>query len=279
MGLFGAKEPAKQTPAADQAAVHAITNDDLLAKWRTFSLDQSQEAMSAFLEELIEHSTLLMVVLADDGVDVAQADNDDLQFPLLTTTDDLHVQPLFTDWLAVNELYDNWNEGGLSANVARAHALPVGFLDMAHLIADNDDVAGIVVNPFSDNINLQRDVLADLAQQADARHAEQNEVQIAVSDPENLPEGLWAALEHELADHLVIRRAWLRLMHYDGQEHLILVVDAPDADDATKQRLADRLSQVGEAQLKDNPALGLSIAPLDDDSKALVEDITTTYEA
>ncbi|WP_179395113.1 enhanced serine sensitivity protein SseB C-terminal domain-containing protein [Lacticaseibacillus absianus] len=277
MGLFDSKDNQDHAQEDADRDLHAITNDDLLAKWRTFTLQRTEDSMSEFLEELIEHATLLMVVLAEDGADLDN--NADLQFPLLTTNDDEHVQPLFSDWLAVNELYDNWNDNGLEDNVARAHVLPVGFLDIAHLVGDNADVAGIVVNPFSDNINLDREMLADLSKQANDRHAEQNEVEIAVSDPETLPDGLWLALETELAEHLVIRRAWLRLMHYSGQAHLILVIDAPEADETTQQRLVERLGSVAADVLGAAPAVGLSVAPLDSDSQALVNEIAPSYQA
>ncbi|WP_461226843.1 enhanced serine sensitivity protein SseB C-terminal domain-containing protein [Lacticaseibacillus suihuaensis] len=266
-------------------SVHAITNDDLLAKWRSFSLDNTEDNMSAFLEELIERSTLLMVVMSEAPLEVA-ANGDttvpadaELEFPLLTTTKDEKIQPLFTDWLSVNQLYDNWNDNGLADNVKKSAVIPVGFLDIAKLITDNEDVAGMVINPFEDNINFDREALADLGKQADARQEHPDQTQVAVSEPSTVPSGLWLAVETELAEHAEIKRAWLRQLDFADQSHLLLIIDAPDQDEAATQALIDALNATAVGVLGEDAQLGMTAAPLDKDSTPLVQGSTPAYQA
>ncbi|WP_225046958.1 enhanced serine sensitivity protein SseB C-terminal domain-containing protein [Lacticaseibacillus kribbianus] len=266
-------------------SVHAITNDDLLAKWRSFSLDNTEDNMSEFLEELIERATLLMVVMSDDPLEIAPngdttVPNDaELQFPLLTTTKDEKIQPLFTDWLSVNQMYDNWNANGLEENVAKSAVIPVGFLDIASLITDNSDVAGLVINPFDDNINFDREALADLGAQANARKEHPDQAQVAVSEPSTVPAGLWLAVETELADHQEIKRAWLRQLDFADQSHLLLIIDAPDQSEDATQALIDALNAVAVGVLGEDAAMGMTAAPLDDDSTQLVEGGKPAYQA
>ncbi|WP_125581824.1 enhanced serine sensitivity protein SseB C-terminal domain-containing protein [Lacticaseibacillus suibinensis] len=263
-------------------AVQGVTNDGLLAKWNSYRLEDNDENMSAFLEELIEHATLLMVVLADqeiktDEAGKAQMDADvDMKFPLMTTQDNRQIQPLFTDWQEVNMMFDNWHNAGLDENVDRASILPINFYDLSELIKNNDSVNGIAINPFADNIFLDRPMVADLAKQARAHHADKDEVQVAVSDPTDLPKDLWPALKAKLTKAESVKRAWLRLMHYDGTEHLILIVDAPDEDAAAMTALTEALGQTGEKYLAD-VELGMSAVGYDDDTAPIVAGVDPLF--
>lgn len=264
-------------------AVRSITNDDLLGKWRTFSLDNNDDNMSDFLTELVDHATLLMVVLADQEIKTdengrAQVDQDvQMQFPLMSSQDKQNIQPLFTDWQEVNTLFTNWSEHDLQSNVDHASILPIGFSDLAELISQNQEVDGIAINPFSDNIYFSRETLADLAAQQKEHHAANNEVKVAVSEPENLPAGFEDALIAQLKP-TAVKQAWLRVLSYDGTEHLVLILDAADMADEVLRPLTQQLGERGDSKLAGSD-LQLSVVPLDDDSRPMVEGITPFFQA
>ncbi|MFD1441994.1 SseB family protein [Lacticaseibacillus hegangensis] len=264
-------------------AARSITNDDLLGKWRTFSLDNNDENMSDFLSELVDHATLLMVVLADQEIKTdengrAQVDQDvQMQFPLMSSEDRQNIQPVFTDWQEVNSLFDNWSQHDLQQNVDQASILPIAFSDLAELINQNQEVDGIAINPFSDNIYFSRETLADLANQQKQHHADNNEVKVAVSEPDNLPDGFEAMLQGELKDSGV-KQGWLRVLSYDGTEHLVLILDAAGMSDEQLRPLTQQLGERGDKALA-SIDLQLSVVPLDDDSQPMVEGIEPFFKA
>ncbi|MFD1393707.1 enhanced serine sensitivity protein SseB C-terminal domain-containing protein [Lacticaseibacillus jixianensis] len=264
-------------------AVRGIANDDLLGKWRTFSLDNSDENMGEFLTALVDNATLLMVVLADQEIKTdeqgrAKLDQDvQMQFPLMSSQDRQNIQPLFTDWQEVNTLFDNWDKSDLHQNVEKASILPISFSDLAQLLAQNDGVDGIAINPFSDNIFFSRQTVADLAKQQQQHHAANNEVKVAVSEPQNLPAGFEDALRTELSP-TGVKQAWLRVISYDGTEHLVLILDAESVSEQALSPLAQKLGSQGDALLKEAD-LQLSVVPLDDDSRPMVEGIAPFFRA
>ncbi|MFD1431446.1 enhanced serine sensitivity protein SseB C-terminal domain-containing protein [Lacticaseibacillus yichunensis] len=285
---FGKDDVKHQTPAAHDgvdisANVEGITNDDLLAKWRTYSLEQSDTAMSEFLEELIENSRLIVIALSDapikaDAEGHIQVDEDtEIQFPVMTTTDGKSFQPFFTDWLAVNDLYDSWNNAGLGANVERAHGLAVRFKDMVTMIEQNEDLAGAVINPFSDNITLERDAMADLAKQAAHRHSATDEdMAIEVSEAQDVPAGFWEAIEPALAQQPAVKRGWLLMMRYQDMANYFIVLDLEPIDETVRGKFFQQLADLGHAHL-DEAENGLNIAAMDHDLAGVVEQITPKY--
>lgn len=264
-------------------AVRGITNDDLLAKWRTFSLDESDDNMGAFLTELIDHSTLLMVVLADREIKTdengrAQVDQDvEMQFPLMTSQNQKNIQPVFTDWQEVNTLYDNWTKTNLQENIDRSSVLPITYSDLAQLIGQHEDIDGIAINPFTDNIFLARETVADLAKQQQEHHAANNEVKVTVAEPENLPAGFETTLAAAIKE-AAVAQAWLRVLSYDGTEHLVLILDANDLPEDELSALTKRLGTMGDDLLK-GENLQLSVVPLDSDSQPMVDGIAPFYHA
>ena len=264
-------------------AARSITNDDLLGKWRTFSLDNNDENMSDFLSELVDNATLLMVVLADQEIKTdengrAQVDHDvQMQFPLMSSEDRQNIQPVFTDWQEVNSLFDNWSQHDLQQNVDQASILPIAFSDLAELINQNQEVDGIAINPFSDNIYFSRETLADLANQQKQHHADNNEVKVAVSEPDHLPDGFEGMLQGELKGSGV-KQGWLRVLSYDGTEHLVLILDAAGMADEQLRPLTQQLGERGDKALA-SIDLQLSVVPLDDDSQPMVEGIEPFFKA
>lgn len=272
-------------------AVMQLTNDDLLISWRQHQNEQTDETLSAFLDELIERAKLILVVfgakdLPTDNAGYPQIpEGTELQFPLLQTQDDNSFQPVFTDWQAVNELFDQWNESGNHDAVMNSQVIPVDFATLAAMIADNQDVTGAVINPFSDNISLDRDSLADLKRQMDERHQatnaasgdDQEQVTFQISMPEHVPAELVASLQDKLATDSRVHRAWLRTMTYQDQSNLFLIVDLTEPEESKQDELFDALRAIGAEFLAGPDAEQLIVGPYAPEMADALDGTETIY--
>ncbi|WP_461213010.1 SseB family protein [Lacticaseibacillus sp. GG6-2] len=247
--------------------VHQATNDDLLALWRKVTLDQSDDNMGTFLEELVEHSSLITLVLSDEEVPTkadGHLDFDqelELHFPLLTGQDDQTFQPFFTDWQAALTLLDQWTESGNQDAVDQAQGIVINFAEMVQFISSNPDVRGAVINPFADNITLDRDSLLDLDKQAKSRH-ETEEQPVHVGDGRKAPDGLLETLVDKFAADGQVQRAWMRTLTMGDAQSFFLILDMPERDD--QDQFFDDLTVLANEYL-DAEDIGLTIAPYSDE--------------
>lgn len=304
------KDLEQQAAAENQAAKHddfptpapgiaQLQNDELLVRWRNHQNEASDDTMSAFLDELIERSRLILVVfsekdfpLDDTGIPTIPEDTE-LQFPLLQTQDDSSFQPVFTDWQSVNELFDQWDANDNHDSVMKAKTLAIDFRTLAMMIADNKEVNGAVINPFSDNISLDRDSLADLAKQQEARHAQEdaNEgdgpatdedgqpLTFEISEPTAVPDGMVASLNDKLATNNQVHRAWLRLMTYQDQTNYFLIVDHADIPEAEEDAFFDELRAIGTEFIPSENHQTLVVGRYNDDMKNALEGADPIFPA
>ena len=81
-----------------------------------------------------------------------------MQLPQLTAPDGAKFQPAFTDW---KEL-EKWED------MEKPKALLLTFDDYAALVLKNPEIQGVVVNPFSENMMIDRKILEHLRMKKDA---------------------------------------------------------------------------------------------------------------
>lgn len=259
--------------------VHATTNDDLLGLWRTVTLDQSDENMATFLEELVEHANLITLALSDKPIPTkadGHLDFDqelELQFPLLSAQDDKTFQPFFTDWQSALTLLNQWEEAGNQDTVDASHGVVINFAEMVQLIASNDDVQGAVINPFADNITLDRDSLLDLGKQAAARHNTE-EQPVHIGDGRKAPEGLLETLVDKFAADGQVQRAWMRTLTMGDAQSFFLILDMTERDD--QDAFFDQLTVLANEYL-DAEDIGLTIAPYSEELASAVEGSVPFY--
>lgn len=298
MGLFNFNHKKHQEEAAEKPAVQhdpdeiinldeaveSVTNDELLSKWNSFSIKQSDENMSAFLEELIENSHLITIALSDKPVKAKRSgeiildDDSQLQFPLLTTPDHQSFQPMFTDWMAVTEMFDAWEKNGQGQDVSRAHGLVVRFTDMHEMVAQNKEVHGAVINPFSDNITLDEGTLDDLYSQAQARHGadEDGNVPVEVAEPAEVPDKLWQPLAEALKANPSVSRAWMMLLRFNENVNYFLIVDTDEEDDEKRDAFFGQLTAIAQEALVDDQ-FGFNAGVLSDDVSPVIDNVEPRY--
>ncbi len=259
--------------------VHQATNDDLLALWRKVTLEHSDENMSAFLEELVEHASLITLVLGDQPAPTladGHLDFDqelELHFPLLTGEDDQTFQPFFTDWQSALTLLDQWRESGNQDAADQAQGVVVNFAEMVQFIESNADVRGAVINPFADNITLDRDSLLDLDKQAKARRNPEDQP-VHVGDGRKAPDGLLETLVDKFAADGQVERAWMRTLTMGDAQSFFLILDMPERAD--QDQFFDDLTTLANEYL-DAEEIGLTIAPYSEELAAAANGAVPFY--
>lgn len=128
----------------------------LLAGRYDTSLDNIGELIRMEIAERVRF--LVLVILdsmpADNGDGTAEfKQKSTMSFPYLTSQEDRNFQPVFTDWQELKR-WDPENETGF-------HTIIMDADDISAMVGNNDVLCGIVVNPFTDNLILEQEQIAE----------------------------------------------------------------------------------------------------------------------
>lgn len=158
-------------------------------------------------------------------------------FALLKSGDGKSFFTAFTD----AEELDKWQ------NKPAGQVMLLRFDDYARILNGNDHVAGFVLNPFTDNLRFNSDMVASLLKQRNAmlekikqtaaQQAAQHNAQIKPGDkvtivePSVYPDELVNPLCAELEKYPMVGTAYLQIMVINGAtKSYLLVLDAPKDD-------------------------------------------------
>ncbi|MGN1119041.1 MAG: enhanced serine sensitivity protein SseB C-terminal domain-containing protein [Oscillospiraceae bacterium] len=175
----------------------------------------------------------------DDGTVTLQKDTT-VGFVMLNGRDNTRWHPAFTDW---NELSKWKNEVSYGE---QPQTLILSFDDFSGMIGGNTAVKGLVINPFSDNITLTREVLASWAETKKQILAApkteshivrggvdilKKDTRVRIGDPAEYPQKLTEALKSHAKTERKIKRMWLRQVQFEGkQPEFCLIVEHKGED-------------------------------------------------
>ena len=184
------------------------------------------EILGQIAEELTLHAKVLApVTLSEEPVrekgKLAVKDNADVTLMILNGSGNDFL-PIFTD----NEEFEKWSvEGRPSYNVL------FSFDGCASVLEGNAKVWGIVVNPFSDNLQIPRTMALNwfeqkqIHTQGHARHVITEETPAEVYAPDPYP----MQLSNKLCDAAKalsgVNKLWLRQVKLNGTEGYLLIAD------------------------------------------------------
>jgi len=220
---------------------------ELFARRRTA---QSREEMARITEELAEeivmNARFLSVVQFSrepepqgDGRAVFREESQ-MSFPLLTARDGKCFYPAFIDW----EELGRWEglDGYLKGEPPRT--LILGFDDYTGMVL-NGGADGVAVDPFSDNLILERETLRRWRERKELRlsghteHVVEKETRVRLGTPAEFPQALADALAAYARGEKEIKALWLRLMEQSGVYNWLLVAELEG--DGDRRRLFDGL--------------------------------------
>ena len=194
-----------------------------------------------------------------------------ISFALIGSPDGKKYYPAFTD---INEML-KWE----SMAEQKPFTLALGFDDYADMIVRKNAAEGLVINPFSDNLILDKKLLAHWLEKKQYRtngHAEHiistdSDGKVGAPDPFNME--LSVALSTAAKKDPAVRALWFRGMVLNGEKSYLAVVDFK----GERQRVFSALGEAAKPYLSTMP---LSIVALDEAlGKTATENVMPIYKA
>ncbi|MFV0394645.1 MAG: enhanced serine sensitivity protein SseB [Coprobacillaceae bacterium] len=201
-----------------------LTNPKLKKLMGFMQKEQTSESKDAMLHEVIMHAYFLMVILLEGEQDTQSSilpKGTKMQISLITNTENQQYYPIFTDWDEIRK----WKaEDNLQTWI-------VDFDDFVSLVLNNDDVEGIVINPYTENIVLNTEMLFYLKQQKElqirgvSKQVINKEEKVLLGEPKLYPKEMVEAVKKHMKTNKNIKEAWLRLMVRNNEQSYLMIVD------------------------------------------------------
>jgi hypothetical protein len=217
-----------QTDDAIPDITKAVENPrfkELFAQWNE---SKSDADLSNLMEEIVLRARFLAVFessaeFKDTGNHTAVIEKDTvLSLPLISDAEGHAYQPVFGDWVEVGK----WQ--GLKQP---PKSLILSFDDLHEMLVKQENIAGIVINPFGESFVMSREWVAALKIRKDVNLKGMAEVtvnkptKVMLGEPKVYPVEMVRAIREHLGNSSCVKRAWLRLMMKDGEQSFLLVLD------------------------------------------------------
>lgn len=204
-----------------------ITNPRIKGLMRQAAGAPTEEMMNLIYEEFAMNSRFISVILLseepvpnEDGTAVFN-EGATMQLPLLTAPDGSRFYPAFTD----KEEMAKWQD------MKEPKTVLLSLHDYVALVMKNEDTNGIVVNPFSENMMVDKKILEHLRKKKEllvtgmTKETVSDKTPMTLSDITEFPVELAKAIEGVVKEEPCVEQAWLRLMKKEGEISYLLIVD------------------------------------------------------
>lgn len=179
--------------------------------------EQRMELLNRIIGELVMNTSFLSPVTVED----AEGGDKNITFNLIRSPENTKYLPIFTSTedLQLMESAEN-----------KQYARFI-FDDYAGLLAANSEIAGFVVNPFSDNFKVDKALAASwlenkqLLVDGHTSHRITKDTEYEFYAPTPYPHELSENLADEAKNHAEVNRIWLRGIKLEGAEGYIAVVE------------------------------------------------------
>lgn len=138
----------------------SIKNPDLIQAFHLVEYDSTPERQAEFMQEVVKARYMTVASFSpepeeDEEGNLKFAENASVSFPDIRNDKGEKYFPAFTDWKEAQK----WEirEG--------QHVVGMTFDDYAGIVLQDNDADGFVINPFSENIKIDRQVITSLKQQ------------------------------------------------------------------------------------------------------------------
>ncbi|MBD5128867.1 MAG: enhanced serine sensitivity protein SseB [Ruminococcaceae bacterium] len=188
--------------------------------------DDVKEVMGRLINEIVMNARFLTVVsfdkkplLADDGT-VDLQDDTNINFTMLNNTNNEHFFPVFSE----NAELEKWE------NAKVENTVQVTFDNIAAMVVSNKNCGGFVINPFSDNMTISREITVkwlekkQMMVKGHAQHVISPDSKYEFHSLNPYPMLLSNKL-CETAKSLPINKMWLRGITLEGSDGYLLAVD------------------------------------------------------
>lgn len=187
------------------------------------------EVINELAEEIAMNAYFLSVISLseeaekqNDGTSVFKKDTT-ISFPLLTNQENKPFYPAFIDW---EELY-KWEE----MKKEDLKTMILNFDDYIKMIIDDNGGEGMVINPFSDNFILDKDILKKWRMVKEAKlsgktsYTVEEDTKVLIGTPKDYPTEMVEKISEYAKTEKRINSLWLRWMVKNGEGSYLLIAD------------------------------------------------------
>lgn len=195
--------------------------------------------MNDIAEEIVMNARFLSLVRTEKAGETTR-----ISFALLNDGKGGRFYPLFTD----TEELMKWQP----AQTDSPETLVLAFDNYAQMIVDKNAADGFVVNPFGDNLLINRETVErwwekkQIVKKGFTQRVMPEGGQAVFTTPKPFPTDLSEALGGAAAKHREIRRLWLREMEQDRKTGFLAVIDG----DNIKSSVINELGEAARPFLK-----------------------------
>lgn len=204
---------------------------------------EDKEALAAVMneiaEEIVMNARFLSLVRTEEAGGSTR-----ISFALLNDGKGGKFYPIFTEAEELMKWQPAREEG--------SGTMVLAFDNYAQMIVDKNAADGIVVNPFGDNLLIEKETVSrwwekkQIIKKGFTQRVIRDGAQAAYSTPSPFPADLSEALCGAAKRHGEIRRLWLRQMEQDGKIGFLAVIDG----DNIKSSVINELGTAARPYLK-----------------------------
>ena len=136
--------------------------------------------------------------------------------------------PVYTDWPALKQ----WRD------VADEQTLITSYDDISGMVMDDPNGVGFVINPYSHNIPVRRDIIEHINAGPVNQWTTDKGATVYIGVPANDPVAMKEAVAKHLKSQKNVKGAWLVLMEKDKEFSFLIVVDFAGDRQATFNGIA-----------------------------------------
>lgn len=251
-----------------------IKNPGLIMAIRVMREDPTQETQARVVEEIMKARFLAPVVLEAMPFTVGSnrtsfRDRCRMKFLSIHDGKGNRFFPAFTD---DKELEKFELERGQQVS-------HLTFEDYAKIIMDDQSAGGFVINPYSDNLVCDRDMVMNWIGHMAGKHVEGQEGEgqrIRLGRPKNMPAELVLAVSEYLKGQELVEAAYLTMMQPEGQKSGYLIVVDMEGGEGDVDAVYDGIAQAAKDHLN---GMYLNVEPISSGfGQAAVKDQEAFYK-
>jgi len=198
-----------------------VANPELVEAINALQSNTNNDTEKAFLDLLVTANFVVPIegYLKHDKPDsngkITLEKDSIIKLPMLIDGEGKPRHIAFTDWPSLKK----WRE------IADEKILVVPFSDFpAMILHENVRSFGLIINPNSHSLPVSKQLLAHLSGRSIPVVVEK-ETQVVIGEPANYPHSLVDAVKVLLKSMREVKRAWFLLMHRNGEQSFLVVVD------------------------------------------------------
>ena len=178
--------------------------------------EKQNELINSLIEELVMNTRFIAPVTLSGEGEAQQA-----SFQMVKSPKGEHFFPAFTS----SEELEKW------AEAKGAQTIQLTFDNYAVMLANNGNIGGLVINPFTDNFAVDKRVVGQwferkqMIVQGHADHAITKDSKYEIYAPDPYPSELSDKLCETANGLPEVERVWLRGINLDGRDAYLAVVD------------------------------------------------------